>query len=361
MKNINKQLNSNQSGLASIFVTMVIMTVIMLIVLGLVQLANREQSSALDKQLATAAFYAAESGVNEVKDVLVQQSYNLPAKSTCPQDTLPAHATTSGIYKMAIQDGAPGTNVHITCLLVNPTPSSLNYNNVTTGQYVVSKLVPSGGGNIDSVNISWQAAQVPSSPTFSCFGSTPSPIFTPTISSSCGAGVLRLDLVGSDLTSPGMTIYLYPNSTAVGSPEATANLTLPGSNGNIYSASCNTTVTTTLPYDCNVMLSVNPDSAYYLRTSFIYEDGDANISAYSSGVLQNLTGDQVEVDSTGQVANVVKRVKEYISLTNTQGVGGQTSAPTPPPLNALNSNNSICKDFTYDGSTSIDGTCPSYP
>src|SRR5262245_28445627 len=63
------KLMPNQSGMAAIIVTLIIMIVLSLITLGFARIVNREQRQVADRQLNTQAFYAAESGVSIVKNL----------------------------------------------------------------------------------------------------------------------------------------------------------------------------------------------------------------------------------------------------------------------------------------------------
>jgi len=65
-----ESLQRNQSGMVSIMVTMILMIVMSLIVVGFAQVSRRNQRVALDRQLSTQAFYAAESGVNDAREFL---------------------------------------------------------------------------------------------------------------------------------------------------------------------------------------------------------------------------------------------------------------------------------------------------
>jgi Tfp pilus assembly protein PilX len=58
-----------QAGMVAIMVTMILMIVISLIVVGFAQISRRNQRQALDRQLSTQAFYAAETGVNDASDL----------------------------------------------------------------------------------------------------------------------------------------------------------------------------------------------------------------------------------------------------------------------------------------------------
>jgi Tfp pilus assembly protein PilX len=62
---MTNNIRTNQKGIVSITVTMMIMIVISLMTLGFARLMQREQRAALDRQLGVQAFYSAESGVND--------------------------------------------------------------------------------------------------------------------------------------------------------------------------------------------------------------------------------------------------------------------------------------------------------
>ena len=61
------------------------MIVMSLIVLGFAQISRRNQRESLDRQLSTQAFYAAESGVNDARELITTAAQNnqaIPAKKT---------------------------------------------------------------------------------------------------------------------------------------------------------------------------------------------------------------------------------------------------------------------------------------
>src|ERR1700761_8288581 len=59
-----KRIRRDEQGMVSILVTMIMVIVISLIVIGFAEVSRRNQREALDNQLSTQAYYAAESGVN---------------------------------------------------------------------------------------------------------------------------------------------------------------------------------------------------------------------------------------------------------------------------------------------------------
>ena len=113
MQRINR-FKKNEFGLVSIMVASVLMVVMSLITLGFARIAQRENRQAVDDQLATQAFYAAESGINAaVKGI---------TKSTLPRTECPF---VGGEYNNGVVSAEK--DVYFTCVLINPTPDSLYF------------------------------------------------------------------------------------------------------------------------------------------------------------------------------------------------------------------------------------------
>ena len=70
-RNAVSRAGRDQRGIASLIITMVSMVIVTLIVLGFATLSRREQRQSLDRQLSTQAFYAAESGVEDARAVIL--------------------------------------------------------------------------------------------------------------------------------------------------------------------------------------------------------------------------------------------------------------------------------------------------
>src|SRR5437762_1324315 len=87
-------------GVASIIVTFMFLLVISLIVVAYGRIIRREQQQSLDRQLSTAAFYAAESGINVTVKYLGDPATNsalrtaLSNKSSCNPISDPTDPTT---------------------------------------------------------------------------------------------------------------------------------------------------------------------------------------------------------------------------------------------------------------------------
>lgn len=150
----NRHILSDERGLASIMITMIMMIVITLIVIGFAQVSRREQRQALDQQLSAAAYYAAESGVNDAINLLVSNP-NAGEKKTCGKD--PANTNWDGLYNPNANKGNildEGSDVRYTCLLVNPQPGQLE-KDLSVGSAWVVPLKTANGTNFSSIRFVW--------------------------------------------------------------------------------------------------------------------------------------------------------------------------------------------------------------
>ena len=83
-----KTLRNEESGLISIAVTIIITALLTLMAVGFAGLSSREYRQALDQQLNSQAFYAAESGVNEAIANPSSFSQNCTEGDVCQAPTL---------------------------------------------------------------------------------------------------------------------------------------------------------------------------------------------------------------------------------------------------------------------------------
>jgi Tfp pilus assembly protein PilX len=319
--------------MVSILVTMLLLIVISLIVLGFAQISRRNQRQSLDRQLSTQAFYAAETGINDVRD-LIRQSIDagtaISAKTDCDSASVPAYAPP----KLTPTIDATN-NISYSCVMVDPTPASLEYGTVDATSIVVPLVATSG--NIANVNISWKS-KTTGSPITGCPVTTAS-IFTPTGPSwSCGYGVLRMDLVntsGALLSAAGlqagtMTAFLVPQN-GVGS-NAVAFVAGSANTNNRLGVRCSNT-------DCNLRITGLNSTQYYLRISSIYKEA-ANLRVVASDASSaplRIQGAQAIIDATGKAQDVLRRVQVRVPLT--------ASSTNLLPDYALQSTDAICKRF----------------
>ena len=332
---MNKQrLGQDQRGLVSILVTMVILLIISLIVIGFARLSQREQRQALDRQLSTQAFYAAETGVNDAVEAL---RTNPSLEKTNCGGTLSA---TTGSNVIDAEN-----NVSYTCVLIDPTPTSLEYASIDTDQGTVIPVQPRSA-TLERLTIGWQDKAGGTS-----FNGCPTPsggeyVFPAAANwpSGCSAGVLRIDLVPNDasmtragLISRTLTVFLYPQNGSTGATSYGYNVSAPDQ-GAVIPVNCNTSAT---PRSCNISITFSGNTGvnnYYLRARSIYRNSNMSLTGYTTGnVLAELVNAQAIVDSTGKANDVLRRISVRVPMTN---IGANV------PSFGLLTADSLCKRFS---------------
>ena len=316
----NQKNHNTEAGFVSIIVTMIIMIILTLIVLGFASLGRKEQLSALDRQLSTQAFYAAESGVNDLKAALNDPA-NKPYFTTNPNNTscssLTALTTLPGADLHPVLDATSG--VQYTCVLYDTRPDSIGYPGITTNRV---KLIPISNTNLSKLSINWQG-QGDTVPAFRPTGSTGE--FTVDDASwASDTGVLRVMIIPRDSVSRPSYLasyfngFLYPEGTSVSAPGSVDYTTGQGtgSSGALVSGHCNTG--NALP-GCNVDITNLPVTAagFFVVIHSVYATSNVSITGYNSANTKvPITGAQIVIDATGQANDVLKRIVKRIPLTS---------------------------------------------
>ncbi|HLB66387.1 MAG TPA: pilus assembly PilX N-terminal domain-containing protein [Candidatus Saccharimonadales bacterium] len=339
------KLTKQQAGIASILVTMILMIVISLVTIGFAKLVRREQRQSLDTQLSTQAFYAAETGINDAIDAIKNQNYQNEKTDCGPESSGPLSGTSN------ILDAAK--SVEYSCLLIDPSPTSLDYDNISTDKSTVIPIIPQSG-SINKITLSWQ--DTTGGTNVNC---TYTPGQFPPANSwpaDCDAGMLRIDLVplGSGLTRSNLvgntlTAFLQPyNSGSVG----TVTFVTPTNQGDIVGTKCDTGNT---PKLCSVTIQGPLGAAlgqnFYLRVRSIYKPNSLNVIATDNGNDQlELTGVQAVIDSTGKASDVLRRIVAKIPLNNL--------SDGDVPEFAIMSGESICKRMSVTPNIAPDVSNP---
>src|SRR5687767_12713460 len=124
------KLRSNQEGLVSIVVAVILILLMSLIVLAMAENSRREQRQTLDRQLSDQAFYNAETGINDVDYYLFKKQDAAIEKLNClPLSDPPAPLGDSSKHI----DGTEGANKY-TCAQYNKAPPTLEYEDINTGE-----------------------------------------------------------------------------------------------------------------------------------------------------------------------------------------------------------------------------------
>ncbi len=325
---------AREAGMVSIMVSLILMIVLSLIVLGFAQVARRNQRETLDRQLSTQAFYAAETGVNDVRDYIASLGATAPAKTSCDN---------SGAYaSLPAASLSNANNVAYTCVLVDPTPNLLSFTSVggtpsgtPSGTGLIVPL-DAGSDTIKTLTFQWFNTDATNiHPATGCPASAVK-VFSKTSSWTCGYGVLRFDLVptggslnAATLQANAMSSFVVPLN---GGPSAAAGFATNGSS-DLISTGCN---------DTSCKLTINAGlggSQYYLRVTTLYKPVGFQISGTDpAGTAVSFQGAQAVIDATGKAQDVLRRIQVRIPLggTSNNQVGNY----------ALETTDSICKRFS---------------
>lgn len=335
-----------EAGMVAIMVTLILMIVISLLVLGFAQISRRNQRQAIDRQLSTQAFYAAETGVNDVARILraAPPGATIPEKNTCGSDGNVFYNDLNPIID------PPGNQVQYTCLLVDPTPKSLEYRDVgTTG---TTFPITAESGAIRSLRLTWkpESNNDPSAPAPTQFcPTTTSNIFSSTSAWNCGYGILRFDLVptaGNSLSLAGLQNTLMTTFAVPLRSGGTSTINYAGAPANsLVGTACTDTA-------CTLIINLSPaGTMYQMRILALYKElSFLTVEAFSgpdaSGSVVSLRDAQILVDSTGKAQDVLRRIQVRLPL---------KSKPNILSDYAIQSSEAICKRFSV-----MDGRFQSY-
>ena len=133
-----------QNGFVSLIVAAILMVLLSLVTIGFSQFVQREQRESLDRQLSTQAFYAAETGVNDVRTAIANGT--LASVSACDSGL-------SGPLDNPSSSEPSGT-IAITCVLVDDTPTTLS-SQILENSLEILPIENSNGSAISSLTVTW--------------------------------------------------------------------------------------------------------------------------------------------------------------------------------------------------------------
>lgn len=335
---------NNQAGLVSFFVTIILMMVITLIMVGFTQLAVRNREDALDKQLSTQAFYAAETGINDTVKKLRElyianastPNYIPPKKETCKDPS---------VYDLPVADKKLTADdaVKYTCVLVTPNSEWIQTSAGTNeSKVVLIEPVDSNGNTTDlrDLNFTWKKTTTGSYTDCPASGSA----YVPDLGT-CPYGLLRVDLykdVGAvtpdTMRNTVKSFYFMPTSASVLWTTASAG------DDPVYRAGSNCT-----EVECTAhVIFDEPEPApgtrtiYYARISSIYRDIDkVTITGRQLvpgwGIFAFSFRGQTLIDVTGKAYDVTRRVQAQVAT--------EQFNTSFTPSAAIHSGGDFCKRF----------------
>lgn len=334
--------NSDERGIVSFMVTLIMMLVISLIVIGFAQVARRNQREALDRQLSTQAYYAAESGVNDAVKVISSGAItDLYTNASYTTDCNALPTALAGLGTQSVLNSSGTANVKYTCLLVSSKLKTINWTLVGNQESVAAPLTLNG--NLTRLQIEWEASGSQKNPA-SCGAATSLPR---TSAWACDYAMLRVDLTqatslggnaAQNLSNNTVSFYLRPVVSGA-SPTSTVSDFSFGSSPTTRARSSGVTCNSTTG-KCVATLTFSggaSSSQYYLRLGALYNDASkVSISGNVNGAtIATFSDAQIAVDATGKAEDQLRRIAVRLPVKS-----------STLPASALQTNSTICKTFT---------------
>ncbi|HEX4774332.1 MAG TPA: PilX N-terminal domain-containing pilus assembly protein [Candidatus Saccharimonadales bacterium] len=346
----NKRLNQNETGFASLVIALILILVLGLLTVGFAQLARREQQTALSKQLTNQAYYAAESGVNDV----AQKVKAFADAGQISQDGLSVNGVSLDKTKCLSPVGSPSpngsnllpsspagtnidtqTNTSYSCVLVDLAPPQLVFSDIAPDDQRATIFTPTPAPTTSpfSLNVSWSSASNPIHNQFpSNYASTkfmpadtwnnaahlyPAVIQFSITPLGNGTGLDRTALINNTYTA-----YLYPSQ----SPGLSAVYnTGAGNQGQIVNAVCSGAGTAgpTCKAQVNNIPYTIAGEKYLVRFLDFYDQSNVSVDTTTLGTQFSFSQGQYVIDVTGKAQNVLKRIQVRLSQQPTNGFGTQ--------------------------------------
>lgn len=324
------QKTGNQAGFASIIIAIILVVVLSLTTVGFARLMRNEERSALDKHLSVQAFKAAESGINDATKAI---NVGFTGRKTECGPWSQSHAPQTGSSYLDHSGVGSDSGIKYTCLLVDPTPLSLEYSGVDDAAnsrvFQISGAAPGDPNqpaNIKQLEISWQDDGGASN-----FASSGASSF-PTVNNWPYTGILRIGItplasgyIGrAALADNTYTALLYPNGSAAAhatedNPNSAPTYSYGGGSGTgqgaVLNGRCHTGNT---PRHCNVTISDLGQVNYLFDLRSLYRTSRVTISAWGyDGSQLRIRNAQTMIDSTGKAQDQLQRLNVRVPSKNT--------------------------------------------
>lgn len=342
----------DEKGFASVVVALILIVVLALLTVGFAQLARREQQNSLDSQLSTQAFYAAETGVNDIFKLIKNGQINSSTTGVNSGNCL-SSGTLSTLRLQPTIDSS--TDVSYPCAIVNMNPPQLHFS-LAEGDNKTTSFTPSGvSGSTIALTVSWGSSDYNTHyPTSYSAVKFPNSGIPPVIE-------LTIDPINTSgtttraaLQTAAFTVYLYPSlahyTGCASSHSCVQYPPLPGptpsNQAPVVDGSCNSL---TRPNPCEAVITnipYGPNLSYMVHMTALYDSANIDLIGGLPGGVPGGVGSytfnnaQDVIDVTGKAQNVLKRIQVYLSPT----------AVNQNPGFAIQAEN-VCKHFQIDPSS----------
>ncbi len=308
--------DNDEKGFVSIIVASILMVLVSLVVLGLATIMQREQRQALDRQLSTQAFYAAETGVNDLANVLDDPALPIEKDYCDLPSSAPFNTFNNGVIRSDEQD------VKYTCLIYDKTPGDLVFTDtITTSASEVFPIQPESGNEVGNVTFTWNGPSNSTSVDDSgdCTGNLPASFANESIP------MLRVDLIAAPAgASFDKTVVLANTASYYFIPaKGACSSTFTATNSENFTSASGANAGQLVYVNCDesnpCAVTVNIDTPtrynrYYARVKSVYNSvGTLNVTATDGTGDFEFLNAQTLVDVTGKANDVLRRIEVRIS------------------------------------------------
>lgn len=301
--------NLKQQGFVSIIVAATLMVLLSLVTIGFSRVMQREQRQALDRQLSTQAFYAAETAVNDVYSAIANNATIAEEKTDCDVTDWP-NTGDNGLL-----DSLSG-NVAYTCLKYDQTPTDLVFtDSITTSTSKIFPVQPKDDTDtVSTITFEWSGEESSTLINGASDDCTVNPRELPQSFVARAIPMLRIDVIDAsssldreDLIDNAATLYLFPkscgtNSGSIGTYQGVNNA------GQIVDVDCSGGT------GCSFTVTGLSQNRYNIRMRSVYTNvGTLRVTATSSSGNFEFKNAQTVVDATGKANDVLRRIEVRIS------------------------------------------------
>jgi type II secretory pathway pseudopilin PulG len=322
----------NENGFASIVIALILIIVLALLTVGFAQLARREQQDALDKQLASQAYDAAESGLNnayhDITNSIITQNGGPGQTKADPSNCM---NPVVGLSMNSNIDANHG--VSYSCLLVNLTPATLEKGLAAGSGWTTAFKVVDASNNdtaLKSFDVVWgstdgHASLPPSTVQFPPIGTSPSQWGnSPAL---LGVSITPLGALDrNSLIDNSLTAYFKPSSTAGSLTYPATAIQSPanpysgdangvGGQGQIIQAKC-TSGKCTVTVNMSNGVGGQIGEQYLIHVVDYYDDSQIGIAnpIDTNNKPAYFANSQAVIDVTGKARQVLKRIQAHVPI-----------------------------------------------
>lgn len=321
----------NQEGAVSIISVVIFITIITIVVSAYLVSAISQQRTAVNFDMGTRAYYAAESGVQD----MVRYAAQTPTVDPTKDDCLP--------LKGGAESGQLGNEdygVTYTCQIVSSKPTEITGQARPNEVTAMFRLSPGASvGATPKLVIKWSSSTSLASTSVSPGGAPPETLVPRTDGSkvlpqltnwknSNGQAyhaMIRLNVVSHPKTGPfgssaikQHVIFLNPASTAEPAT-ITQDSDSVGSEGRITNARCVESSGATAGYSCEMSIDLKDykfdDDSVYVRVGALYRPTNFSVQLMENPTTPvSLINAQATIDVTGRAKDVYRRVKQTFPI-----------------------------------------------